>query len=49
MIEVNRRIYMDEQTGLKNEKFKQTRAELGRLIVTAADAATRHRLDNAPV
>jgi N-formylglutamate deformylase len=41
MIEVNRRVYMDEHSGLKKQDFEQVRAAVGRLIVTAAEAATR--------
>src|SRR5437867_12318529 len=36
MIEVNRRIYMNEHSGLKKQNFKQVCAAVGRLIVTAA-------------
>jgi len=39
MIEVNRRLYMDEHSGLKNRAFEQVRAVVGQLIVTAAEAA----------
>jgi N-formylglutamate deformylase len=39
MIEVNRRMYMDEGSGLKNREFEQVRAVVGRLIVKAAEAA----------
>jgi N-formylglutamate deformylase len=41
MIEVNRRVYMDEQSGLKNQDFEQVSAVIGRLIVTAAEAAAQ--------
>jgi N-formylglutamate amidohydrolase len=41
MIEVNRRLYMDEHSSLKNEDFGRVRAALGRLIVTAAEAAAQ--------
>jgi len=41
MIEVNRRVYMDEHSGLKKQDFEQVRAAVGRLCVTAAEAATR--------
>jgi N-formylglutamate deformylase len=40
MIEVNRRLYMDENTGLKRPDFGQIRAVVGRLIVAAVEAAT---------
>jgi N-formylglutamate deformylase len=36
MIEVNRRVYMDEHSGLKNRNFEQVRAGVGRLIVTGS-------------
>ncbi len=39
MIEVNRRLYMDEHSGPKNRAFEQVRAVVGQLIVTAAEAA----------
>ena len=39
MIEVNRRLYMDERSGRKNAEFEQVRAIVGRLVVTAAEAA----------
>jgi len=39
MIEVNRRLYMDEHTGSKTQNFEKVRAALGRIIVTAAKAA----------
>jgi hypothetical protein len=41
MIEVNRRLYMDERTGLKSRAFKQVRDVVGQLITTAAEAADR--------
>jgi hypothetical protein len=41
MIEVNRGVYMDERSGLTNQGFEQVRAVVGRLIVTAAEAAVR--------
>jgi len=50
MIEVNRRLYMDEHSGLKNRAFEQVRGVVGRLIETAAEAAVcdlnadRHRV-----
>ena len=40
MIEVNRRLYMDENTGLKRPDFGQIRAVVGRFIVAAVEAAT---------
>jgi N-formylglutamate deformylase len=39
MIEVNRRLYMDEHSGPKNRAFERVRAVVGQLIVTAAEAA----------
>jgi len=42
MIEVNRRLYMDEHSGVKNPGSENAQAALGRLIVTAAEAAARH-------
>ena len=42
MIEVNRGVYMDEHSGLTKPGFEQARALVGRLIVTAAEAAARH-------
>jgi N-formylglutamate deformylase len=39
MIEVNRRLYMDEHSGLKIQNFEKVRAAVGRLIVTTAEAA----------
>ena len=41
MIEVNRRLYMDEHSGLKNRAFQQVRGVVGQLIATAAEAAIR--------
>ena len=41
MIEVNRRLYMDEHSGPKNQAFEQVRVVVGQLIATAADAAIR--------
>ena len=41
MIEVNRRMYMDENSGLKNREFEQVRGAVGQLIETAAEAAAR--------
>jgi N-formylglutamate amidohydrolase len=42
MIEVNRRLYMDEQSGLKNREFEQVRDAVGQLIAIAAEAALRN-------
>src|ERR1700733_12480439 len=39
MIEVNRRLYMDELTGQKTQDFGAVRAAVGRIIVVAAKAA----------
>jgi N-formylglutamate deformylase len=39
MIEVNRRLYMDEHSGLKNRAFEQVRVLVGQLIAIAAEAA----------
>jgi hypothetical protein len=44
MIEVNRRLYMDEHSGLKKPDFGQVCATVGRLIVIAAEAASRANL-----
>lgn len=41
MIEVNRRLYMDERSGSKNLDFDRISAMVGTLIVTAAAAAAR--------
>lgn len=41
MIEVNRRLYMDEKSGLKNSAFEQVRGVVGQLIVIAAEEAVR--------
>ena len=41
MIEVNRRLYMDEDSGHKNPGFEKVSAAVGRLIVTAAEAAAQ--------
>ena len=41
MIEVNRRLYVDEQSGLKCPAFEQVREVVGQPIVTAAEAAAR--------
>jgi N-formylglutamate amidohydrolase len=41
MIEVNRRLYMDEHSGQKNQGFEKVSAAVGRLIVTAAEAAAQ--------
>jgi N-formylglutamate deformylase len=37
MIEVNREIYMDEQSGLKKQDFERTSTLIGKLIAAAAD------------
>jgi N-formylglutamate deformylase len=39
MIEINRRLYMDEVSGLKTQDFGAVRAAVGRIIVVAAKAA----------
>jgi N-formylglutamate amidohydrolase len=39
MIEVNRRLYMDELSGLRKQEFEQVRAAVAALIMTAAGAA----------
>jgi N-formylglutamate deformylase len=44
MIEVNRRLYMDEHSGLKKQDFGQVCGKVGRLVVTAAEAASRANL-----
>jgi N-formylglutamate deformylase len=41
MIEVNRRLYMDEHSGLKKQDFEQACAAVGRLIVAASEGARR--------
>jgi N-formylglutamate deformylase len=41
MIEVNRRLYMDEQSGVKGAGFAKVQATLGRIIKRAADVAVR--------
>lgn len=41
MIEVNRRLYMDEDSGLKRHDFEEVRAAVERIIVIAAEAAAR--------
>jgi hypothetical protein len=41
MIEVNRSLYMDEHSGLKNRAFEQMGGVVGQLIETAAEAAVR--------
>jgi N-formylglutamate amidohydrolase len=38
MIEVNRRLYMDERAGRKKQEFENVRAVIGRLIQVAANA-----------
>jgi hypothetical protein len=37
MIEVNRRLYMDEQSGRKGPDFDQVHAPVGRLIESVAE------------
>jgi N-formylglutamate deformylase len=39
MIEVNRRLYMDELSGQKTRDFGKVRAAIGRLIMAAVEAA----------
>jgi N-formylglutamate deformylase len=39
MIEVNRRLYMDELSGQKTQDFGTVRAAIGRLVIAAAEAA----------
>jgi N-formylglutamate deformylase len=41
MIEVNRRLYMDELSGQKTQDFRTVRAAIGRLIMAAAEAAAQ--------
>jgi hypothetical protein len=41
MIEVNRRLYMEEQTGKKKHGFGKVCATLGRLVIAAAEAAAK--------
>lgn len=41
MIEVNRRRYMDENSGAKKQSFEDVRSTVGRLIVSAAQAARK--------
>jgi hypothetical protein len=38
---VNRRLYMDEDSGLKGHDFEKVRAAVGRIIVIAAKAAAK--------
>ena len=42
MVEVNRGVYMDEHSGLTKQGFQQVRTMVGRLIMTAAEAAARY-------
>ena len=37
MVEVNRRLYMDEHSGQKKQQFEQVRTAVGRFIVTATE------------
>jgi N-formylglutamate deformylase len=39
MSEVNRRLYMNEESGLKKHDFEKVRAAVGSMIVIAAKAA----------
>jgi N-formylglutamate amidohydrolase len=41
MIEVNRRLYMEERSGVKRHDFDKVRAAIGRIIVIAAKAAAK--------
>jgi N-formylglutamate amidohydrolase len=41
MIEVNRRLYMNERSGSKKRSFEQVRVVVGRLIAIAAETAVR--------
>jgi N-formylglutamate deformylase len=41
MIEMNRRLYMDEDSGQKTRDFATVRAAVGRIIVIAAKAAAK--------
>jgi N-formylglutamate amidohydrolase len=41
MIEISRRLYMDELTGQKTQDFGALRAAVGRLILAAADVAAK--------
>jgi hypothetical protein len=41
MIEVNRRLYMDEDSGVKCPGFEKVRTAVGRNIVIAAKAAAK--------
>jgi len=45
MIEVKRRLYMDEESGLKNPSFGKVSATLGRLIMKAAEAVSMVKED----
>ena len=47
MIEVNRRLYMDEHSGVRKQGFGQVRAILGRLIMIAAEAAAKKGITDA--
>jgi N-formylglutamate amidohydrolase len=48
MIEVNRRLYMDELSGQKTPDFGTVRATIGRLIMVAAEAAGQAGLPDCP-
>jgi hypothetical protein len=41
MIEINRRLYMDEESGQKMHDFERVRAAVGRVIVIAVKAAAK--------
>ena len=42
MIEVNRSLYMDERSGLKNQNFEQVSTAAGRFIMDAVEAAREY-------
>jgi N-formylglutamate amidohydrolase len=47
MIEVNRRLYVDELSGSKNDDFEKVRAAVGRTIMIAAKAAAEQAAASA--